>query len=102
MTFGTIWQKLVRKTDPVTSIEAAITVNTRSMEQIVYDTICQFPDGCIQDEVLQVLNFYPYSSVTARFKALIEKGYIEDTGKTRPGRSGKQQRVIKIVEKNHA
>jgi hypothetical protein len=38
----------------------------------------------------------PYSSVTARFKSLLEKGYIEDTGLTRAGNSGRQQRVLKV------
>ena len=99
MTFGTLWQKLVRKDAPVTSIEAAASVDTASMEQLVYSTIACFPDGCIQDEVLNLLPHRPYSSVTARFRSLLDKGYIVDTGLTRPGKSGRQQRVVKIVEK---
>ena len=102
MKFGTFWQALVRKTDPVTSIDAAESVNTIKMEQLVYDTIADFPDGCIQDQVLQRLHKYPYSSVTARFRGLLDKGYIVDTGETRPGLSGRQQRILKIKEKNHA
>lgn len=99
MEFGTIWKKLVRRNDPQTSQEAAKSVNTTNMEQIVYDVIAQYPNGCTQDEVLAHLMSYPYSTVTARFKALIEKGYVEDTGLTRPGKSGRKQRVLKILEK---
>ena len=99
MEFGTIWKKLVRRNDPQTSQEAAKSVNTTTMEQIVYDVIAQNPNGCTQDEVLAHLMSYPYSTVTARFKSLIDKGYVEDTGLTRPGKSGRKQRVLKILEK---
>ena len=102
MEFGTIWKKLVRRNDPQTSQEAAKSVNTTTMEQIVYEVIAQHPNGCIQDEVLAHLMSYPYSTVTARFKALIEKGYIIDTGLTRPGKSGRKQRVLIIKEFHNA
>jgi len=70
MEFGTIWKKLVRRNDPHTSQEAAKSVKTS----------------------------YPYSTVTARFRSLLDKGYIIDTGFTRPGRSGRKQRVLIIKE----
>jgi hypothetical protein len=40
--------------------------------------------------------------VTARFKALLDKGYIVDTGLTRPGKSGRNQRVLMIKEFDNA
>jgi len=98
MKFGTFWQTLVRRNAPVTSVEAAASLDSASMEQRVYEVIATFENGCIQDEVLQVLHNYPYSSVTARFRALLNKGYIIDTGFTRPGKSGRQQRVLKIKD----
>jgi hypothetical protein len=102
MEFGTFWKKLVRRNAPPTSQEAAQLVNTTSMEQIVYEVIASYPQGCIQDEVLAQLMSYPYSTVTARFKALIDKGYIIDTGLTRPGKSGRKQRVLIIKEFHNA
>lgn len=96
--FGTIWRKLVRNTDPITSIEAAEKVDTTRMEQLVYETIGLFPDGAIQDDILDQLKGYPYSSVTGRFRALLDKGLITDTGLTRPGRSGRRQRVLKLTK----
>lgn len=96
MKFGQFWQTLVRKNAPVTSIEAAASLDSASMEQRVYEVIATFENGCIQDEVLQVLHNYPYSSVTGRFRNLLDRGYIVDTGLTRPGKSGRQQRVLKI------
>lgn len=98
MKFGTFWQTLVRKNAPVTSVEAAASLDSASMEQRVYEVIATFENGCIQDEVLQILNNYPYSSVTARFRTLLNRGYIIDTGLTRPGKSGRQQRVLKIKD----
>jgi hypothetical protein len=98
MEFGTIWKKLVRRKDPQTSQDAAKLVNTTKMEQVVYEVIASYPQGCIQDEVLAQLMSYPYSTVTARFKALLDKGYIVDTGLTRPGKSGRNQRVLIIKE----
>lgn len=98
MKFGTFWQTLVRRNAPVTSIEAAATLDSASMEQRVYEVIATFEHGCIQDEVLEILHNYPYSSVTARFRTLLNRGYIIDTGLTRPGKSGRQQRVLKIKE----
>lgn len=94
--FGTFWRKLVRKDAPQTSQESAKTIDSSSLERLVYETIGLFPDGCIQDEVLKTLPWLPYSSVTARFKALLDKGLVVDTGLTRAGRSGRQQRVLKL------
>jgi len=102
MKFGTIWKKLVRRKDPQTSKDAAKLVNTTKMEQVVYEVIASYPQGCIQDEVLAQLMSYPYSTVTARFKALLDKGYIVDTGLTRPGKSGRNQRVLMIKEFDNA
>lgn len=92
--FGTAPFKLARKNDPVTSHEAAQVVDTQKLEQIVYEAIKGFPDGCISDEILEKYPQYPYSSITARYKALLDKGFIEITG-TRIGRSGKKQRIMK-------
>ena len=92
--FGTEAFRLVRKEDPITSHEAAQGVDTTKLEQIVYEAIKGFPNGCISDEVLEALPEHRYSSVTPRYRALLDKGFIEITG-TRVGRSGKQQRVMK-------
>ena len=95
--FGTPAFKLARKEDPVTSHEAAQAVDTTKIEQIVYEAIKGFPDGCISDEILDMYPQYPYSSITARYRSLLDKGYIEIIG-TRVGRSGKKQRVMKATK----
>ena len=95
--FGTIPKFLVRKDAPDTSKEASVSVDTKSLEKIVWEVIRSYPDGCISDEVLAELNHLPYSSVTARYQALLRKKLIIDTGDRRNGRSGKPQRVMKAV-----
>jgi hypothetical protein len=94
--FGTAAFKLVRKEDPTTSHQAAQAVDTTKLERIVYEAIQSFPEGCISDQVLEALPDYRYSSITPRYKALLQKGFIEITG-TKEGRSGKKQRVMKAI-----
>ena len=94
--FGTEAFKLVRKEDPITSHEAAQGVDTTKLEQIVYEAIKGFPNGCISDEVLEALPDYRYSSITPRYRALLDKGFIEITG-TKDGRSGRKQRLMKAI-----
>jgi len=90
--FGSPIFKLHRKDSPETSVEAAQGVDTKRMEQMVYEAIKCFPDGCISDEILEMYPNYPYSSITARYRSLLDKGYIEIIG-TRVGRSGKNKEL---------
>ena len=92
--FGTAPFKLVRKEDPVTSHQAAQAVDSTKLEQLVYEAIKSFPDGCISDEILEMYPNYPYSSITARYRALLDKGFIEVSGVKR-GKFGRNQRIMK-------
>lgn len=93
--FGTDPHKLVRKNDPDTSHEAAAAVNTTKLESAVYDAIeWGGPLGMTSDEVRARFPGLPYSSVTARYRALLDKGLIFDCGMRRPGNSGRSQRVL--------
>lgn len=93
--FGTDPHKLVRRDDPDTSHAAAGAVDSTRLELMVYETIYSFGlRGCISDEVRAAHPEYPYSSITARYKALTEKGFIVDSGVRRKGNSGRSQRVL--------
>ena len=92
--FGTPAFKLVRNQDPTTSHQAAQAVDTTKLESLVYEAIKGFPDGCISDEILEMYPNYPYSSITARYRALLDKDLIEVTGVKR-GKFGRNQRVMK-------
>jgi hypothetical protein len=92
--FGTAINRLVRKNDPETSFEAAAAIDTTKMEKLVYEAICGFPDGCISDDILAMFPQYPYSTITARYKPLYEKGFIIIDG-VRKGKSGRSQRVMR-------
>jgi hypothetical protein len=95
--FGTEPFKLVRKEDPTTSHQAAQAVDTTKLETLVYEAIKSHPDGCISDEILEMYPNYPYSSITARYRALLDKGFIEVSGVKR-GKFGRNQRIMKAVK----
>ncbi len=95
--FGTAPFKLVRNQDPTTSHQAAQGVDSTKLEQMVYEAIKGFPDGCISDEILEMYPNYPYSSITARYRALLDKGFIEVSGVKR-GKFGRNQRIMKAVK----
>jgi len=92
--FGTPAFKLVRKEDPTTSHQSAQAVDTTKLETMVYEAIKGFPEGCISDEILAMYPQYPYSSITARYRALLDKDLIEVSGVKR-GRFGRNQRIMK-------
>jgi len=92
--FGTEPFKLVRNQDPTTSYQAAQAVDTTKLESLVYEAIKSHPEGCISDEILEMYPNYPYSSITARYRALLDKDLIEVTGVKR-GKFGRNQRVMK-------
>lgn len=101
--FGTLWNKLVRRDSPDTSHEAAKAVDSAKLEALVYEAIRSFGDrGCISDEVRALFPNLPYSSVTARYKALIDGGFIEETGERRQGQSGRSQRVLRATKRPDA
>ena len=95
--FGTAPFKLVRNQDPTTSHQAAQVVDTTKLESLVYEAIKSHPDGCISDEILAMYPNYPYSSITARYRALLDKGFIEVTGVKR-GKFGRNQRIMKVKQ----
>lgn len=96
MTFGTDPKYLARRGDPDTSHIAAESVDTSRLEGLVYEAIKKFGRiGCISDQIRARFPNLPYSSVTARYRALLDKGYIEDTGERRKGVSGRPQRVMR-------
>lgn len=100
--FGTEPYKLYRPEGPITSKEAAEAVDTSRLEKLVLDIIASFGwRGCISDEVRRRTDELgyrlSYSSVTARYKALAEKGLIVYTGQTRQGISRKNQRVMRAA-----
>jgi hypothetical protein len=97
--FGTQAFKLVRRRDPNTSKVAAVLVDSTKLEQLVFEAIRSFGGaGCISDQVRDRYPNYPYSSITARYRALLDKGFIIDTGERRPGKSKRPQRVMRATQ----
>ena len=83
---------LRRNLDPYTSHESAEKVDTNRMEKIVWSVIDSFGEnGCISDQVQYALAEYRYSTITARYKALKEKGLVVTDERTLKGESGRKQ-----------
>ena len=93
--FGTLPKFLHRKDASETSVQAAYAVDSQTLEKLVYEVIRTHPNGCISDDVIAELKNFSYPSITARYKALMTKQLVLDTGEKRPGKSGKLQRVMK-------
>ena len=86
---------LRRNLDPYTSHESAEKVDTNRMEKIVWSVIDSFGEnGCISDQVQRSLKEYRYSTITARYKALKEKGLVVTDGTYKRGRSGRKQQMM--------
>ncbi len=97
MMFGTSPKKLVRRYDPATSYEAATSIDSKTLELMVYQAIKSYgAAGCISDDIRAMYPHLPYSSVTARYKALLENGLIEIIG-SKPCKSGRSQRVMRAL-----
>lgn len=93
--FDTPAYKLVRNEDPITSHEAAESVDVNRMERKVYEVIKRYgAEGAISDQVLFVLEHYGYSTVTARYKQLKEKGLVKTDHRKRKGKSGRNQLIM--------
>lgn len=101
--YGTEPRKLARADGAETSKQAAATVNTTSAEAMVHRAIHRFgATGCIVGDLFEMarkgeLGKHAYS-FTARLKGLQDKGFISAGPDTRPGPSGRKQRVMRSLK----
>jgi hypothetical protein len=88
-----LFEAHARKTDPVTSHEAAkaITPLLNKVEQGIYDALCSFlPKGATSDEIVEASGIQ-YRTVTPRLKPMCKKGFVVDSGEYKRGDSGRRQ-----------
>ena len=94
-------KKLARRDGPETSKQAARSINATRLELLGFGVIkASGINGVISDDVRRALAHHDlsYSSVTARYKSLREKGWIRLTGERRRGQSGRNQNVMVAVK----
>ena len=78
-----------------TSQQAALSIDTTMLEQMVYEAILSTGKrGAIGDELRHMLPGLAYSSVTARFFNLVRTGRVYRPGYVRKGDSGRMQQVM--------
>jgi hypothetical protein len=86
---------LSRGSDPSTSKAAGMSFDPTMLELEVLGAIRSFGiDGATQDDVLTKLRRISHSSITPRFRPLLNKGLVIDSGLKRKGVSGRGQRVM--------
>lgn len=109
--FGEDPEKLYRKDGPSTSAKAAYDVDTKTWEKRVLAIIRRYTygfgkpkpdkpdtlDGCISDQVRHVNPGASYSSRTARYISLEDKGLISRGPDERKGDSGSDQMVMRAI-----
>ena len=96
--FGSPAFKMVRKEDPDTSKDAAEKVDSTKLEQLVYEVIAKYPNGCIAEEVMSHFPNHGIQTISPRYAPLLRKGFIEDTGERRKSITGRSQRVMKAIK----
>lgn len=90
--------QFARSTDPQTSKNAITETSATHLEQLVLAAIRFFPNGCIGEDIERLLSHIPYRTVSPRFRPLIEKGLVLDTGEKRKASSGRSQRLMLAAE----
>ena len=94
--FGTDPRFLHRASSSWTSIKAAYSVDTKKLEQMMYEAICRHGKrGCIADDLIEEFPWLPYSSITARPSALERYGLIIRGPDERTGKAGVGQLVMR-------
>ena len=101
--FGTTPKLMARSSDPDTSHQAAASIDSTHLEMLVYEVIAKHPNGCTSDEIMAHFPSHGVQTISPRYAPLIRKGFIEDSGERRKGKSGKSQRVLKAIKHdNHS
>jgi hypothetical protein len=80
---------LARRSDPETSHAAAKSVDANRLESVVLGALGRHPSGLTIHEVAD-LTGVPFESIGPRFRPLVNKGLIHDSGERRVGRSNRQ------------
>lgn len=84
-----------RRTDPATSHAAAASLGSQqTMMRSLLTTYADAERTC--EEAADVAG-YEHERATKRVSDLLRSGLIEDTGATRPGRSGREQMVCRLT-----
>jgi Fic family protein len=81
-----------RNNDPDTSREAAMKLDATRLQQIVLNTLGQFPSGLTAHEVADITGI-ALVTISPRMKPLEEKGAVERVGKRVPQGYTRKQTV---------
>ncbi len=86
----------VRVTDPETAHAAAAVVDTASLEWLVVNALVGLGGRGTSEEVASRAGV-DLQSITPRFRPLVRRGKVKDSGEKRKGKSGRRRIVWEIV-----
>ena len=88
-----------RSTDPATSRAAAESLDPKNQLRVFEDVFLRaYPEGLTAEQAaLRTPYGTSNGNYTKRVSDLINQGRVEPTGETRPGSSGRKQRVLRYV-----
>lgn len=95
------WPELARSNDPDTSQEAAVAAaQSKPLRAIMLRLLVHFAGGLewTSEEVSLRAGLEP-EKCSKRTSDLIRLGYLEPTGETRRGSTGRRQRILKATER---
>ena len=85
-----------RREDPETSKEAAEKVDASKLMGRIYDVMKPFGrQGCISDQVDDLLPDVVPQSITPRYRTMVELGMLEVTGEKRIGHKCKRKQMVR-------
>jgi hypothetical protein len=95
MNFDLPVHRVVRKDAPITSLIGANSVDMAKTVEEVYNVIESFGEqGCISDEIQEILSHRSYGTVTSKYSWLKSKGYIKVDMRVRKGKAGRPQHIM--------
>jgi len=86
-----------RRADPPTSKAAARSVDANQLEQVVLEVLRSHPHGLTSHEVASITGL-SLVTVSPRFRPLVNKNLVIDSGEKRAGVSFRNSIVWKVIE----
>lgn len=88
-----------KRTDPGTSVQAALSVDATELEGIAAGLLDLVPEGLIGDEIYEMSGI-SVQTMSPRWAPLRRKGIIMNSGRKRKGKSGRSQ-IVWVLTKHY-
>ncbi len=91
----------VRGSETSRAAADSVVDEVRSMKETIYDLMAAAgAHGMTCSQVEQIMTHRQHQSISARIRGLVLDGRIADSGRKRPGASGRNQRVYVVASES--